>query len=143
MVVLAELPRTRETVLLRLLGPPRLLREALEDLATLPDDTWEKSVVAPLLLHFRIEIDAQATSEEDDMSADIRAAVRATVEKFRDEGRQEGERNMLLRQLRARFGELPAAATARIHAADVAELEQWGERVLGAQTLAEVLDGAS
>ena len=61
----------------------------------------------------------------------------------RDEGRKEGERTLLLRQLRARFGELPAAAIARIDAAEVAELERWGERVLAAQTLAEVLDEPS
>src|SRR5262249_26107353 len=53
-VVLAELPRTRDTLLLRLLGAGRLLREALADLAALPADAWERSVMKPLLLHFRI-----------------------------------------------------------------------------------------
>ena len=139
LIVLAELPRTRETVLLRLLGPARLLREALEDLATLPDDTWEKSVAMPLLVHFRIEIGTRATSEEDDVSA----AIQAWFQDYQEKLRNEGERNLLLRQLRARFGELPADVAARIHAADVAELERWGERVLGAQTLVEVLDGPS
>lgn len=147
LIVLAELPRTRETVLLRLLGPARLLREALEDLATLPDDTWERSVAMPLLVHFRIEIGERAASKEDDVSAEIQAWFQDYQEKLRNEGRnegrQEGERNLLLRQLRARFGELPAAVAARIHAAEVAELERWGERVLGAQTLVEVLDGPS
>ena len=48
---------------------------------------------------------------------------------------------MLLRLLHSRFGELPAAAVARIEAADIADLERWGERILGARTLADVLDG--
>ena len=61
----------------------------------------------------------------------------------RHDGRKEGELNLLLRLLRARFGELPAAAVTRIEAADIAELEQWGERVLSARTLAEVLDEPS
>jgi flagellar biosynthesis/type III secretory pathway protein FliH len=60
-----------------------------------------------------------------------------------DEGQKKGERTLLLRLLRARFGELPAAAVARIQAAEVAELERWGERVLSAQMLAEVLDELS
>ena len=51
----------------------------------------------------------------------------------------QGERALLLRQMRARFGELPAAAVARVEGADVAQVEQWGERVLTAATLAEVL----
>jgi hypothetical protein len=59
----------------------------------------------------------------------------------RNEGRKEGERSLLLRQLRSRFGELTAADVARIEAADIAEIERWGERVLRARTVAEVLDG--
>jgi hypothetical protein len=61
----------------------------------------------------------------------------------RDEGRKEGERALLLRLLRTRFGELPAAAVARIERAEIASLEGWGERVLSAKTLAEVLDEPS
>ena len=154
-VVLAELPRTRATLLLRLLGAGRLLREALADLAALPDDAWEKSIATPLLVHFRLGNDEPATNEEDDVSAEIRAWFEDYQQKLRaeerkegrkegrDEGRTEGERILLLRQLRARFGELPAAAVARVEAADVALLERWGERVLGAKTLAEVLDEPS
>jgi hypothetical protein len=146
-VVLAEVPRTRETLLLRLLGSGRVLREALADLAGLPEDAWEKSVATPILLHFRIGIDqAPATSPEDDVSAEIRAwyeQYQQNQQKLRNEARREGihegERKLLLRQLRARFGELPATAVARIEAASEAELGQWAERLLGAQTLAEVL----
>jgi hypothetical protein len=61
----------------------------------------------------------------------------------RDEGRKEGERSLLLRLLRTRFGELPSAAVARVESAEIAELERWGERVLSAKNLADVLDGAS
>jgi hypothetical protein len=61
-------------------------------------------------------------------------------EQGREQGRAEGERALLLRLLRARFGDLPPAALARVEGADIALLEQWGERVLTARTLAEVLD---
>jgi hypothetical protein len=117
----------------------------------MPEDAWERSVATPLLVHFQLGLDEQATSEEDDVSAEIRAWFEDYQQKLRNEGRdeglkegrdeglKEGGRNLLLRQLRARFGELPAAVVARIDAADVAELERWGERVLGARTLDEVL----
>jgi hypothetical protein len=58
-------------------------------------------------------------------------------------GRNEGARSVLLRLLRDRFGELPETAVARIGAAGAEEIERWGERVLRAQTLAEVLDEPS
>ena len=77
------------------------------------------------------------------MSAEIRAWFQNYQAQLRNEerdaGRKEGERHLLLRLLRVRFGELPAAAVARIEAAETAELERWGERLLGAQTLADVL----
>jgi hypothetical protein len=44
-----------------------------------------------------------------------------------------------LRQLRARFGEVPASALARVENADIALLEQWAERMLSAKTLDEAL----
>lgn len=59
------------------------------------------------------------------------------------EGEREGERNaerrVLLKQLRLRFGALPAAAVARIEAAEVPELELWMERVVTAARLEDVL----
>jgi predicted transposase YdaD len=55
-----------------------------------------------------------------------------------EKGRREGERALLLRQLRRRFGELPAAVLARIEEADEAALERWGEALLDAHTLDEL-----
>lgn len=170
-VVLGELLRTRETLLLRLLGSGRVLREALEDLSALPDDAWEKSITTPLLVHFRLASEEPSTSEEDDVSAEIRAWFKEYEQNLRSEARKEGlqeglskglmeglmeglskglskglkegERTLLLRLLRARFGELPETALARIEAAGPSELEQWGERVLNAQTLDDVLGNPS
>jgi hypothetical protein len=56
-----------------------------------------------------------------------------------DEGRLEGQRSMLLKMLRSRFGPLPEAAATRLQSADAPQLEAWAERVLTAATLAEVL----
>lgn len=58
----------------------------------------------------------------------------------RAEGRVEGRAQMLLDQLAARFGRVPAAVKARITAADEATLTRWSLRVLTAPTLSAVLD---
>ena len=55
----------------------------------------------------------------------------------------QGERAVLLRQLRSRFGELPAAAVAKVEGAETGQLERWADRVLVGTTLAEVLDEPS
>ncbi|EYF03009.1 DUF4351 domain-containing protein [Chondromyces apiculatus] len=150
-VILAELPRTRDTLLLRLLGEGQLLHGALADLAALPEDAWENGVATPLLVHFRLSLVEAAANEEDEMSAEIRAWFQDYQQKLRDESRsegqqegcREGERLMLLKLLQSRFGDLPAAVVTRIEAAEMPELERWAERLPHAQTLAEVLDELS
>ena len=140
-VVLSELPRTRATLLLRLLGNGRIFHDALADLARLPADAWEQSIVTPLLVHFQLI--EHATTEEDPVSAEIRAWFEEYQNKLRSEARSEGERSSLLRLLRVRFGELPAAAVARVEMATMADIERWGERMFTAKTLDEVLGDPS
>ncbi len=158
-VVLAELPSTRDTLLLRLLGSGRLLRGALAHLAALSADAWERRVATPLLLHFRIASGAPAANEEDDVSEDIRAwyedyqrkeeTLRALARdegrcEGRDEGRREGEARALLAALRARGILVSDAARERILAEKDAErLERWVERAVAASSLADVLDEPS
>lgn len=53
--------------------------------------------------------------------------------------RAEGEAQLLLKQLGVRFGPVTETTRARVQSATVAQLEIWGERILSAQTLADVL----
>ena len=59
------------------------------------------------------------------------------------DGRAAGERMgrcaLLLRQLTRRFGDVPLAAWARVHAAEIEELDAIGDRLLTAETLDEAL----
>ncbi|MBZ0120170.1 MAG: DUF4351 domain-containing protein [Sandaracinaceae bacterium] len=45
---------------------------------------------------------------------------------------------LVLKQLRVRFGELPEATIARVRVASVEELDRWAERVLTASSLEQV-----
>lgn len=62
------------------------------------------------------------------------------LERGRQEGRQESARNILTRQLRRRFGALPAHILKRLDAADTDQLERWADRVLDAGSLEDVFD---
>ncbi|TVR67388.1 MAG: DUF4351 domain-containing protein [Candidatus Competibacteraceae bacterium] len=61
------------------------------------------------------------------------------TQQWKQEGRQEGEAALLRRLLVRRFGALPAWAEACLAQASLEQLEAWGDRVLDAATLAEVL----
>ncbi len=54
-------------------------------------------------------------------------------------GRQEGEAALLRRLLVRRFGALPAWAEECLAQASLEQLETWGDRMLDAATLAEML----
>ena len=61
-------------------------------------------------------------------------------QQIREEGRQQGFQEMLLRLLRQRFGrEVDARVEQRVATASVEQIETWTARVLSAATLAELL----
>jgi predicted transposase YdaD len=63
-------------------------------------------------------------------------------EKGREEGREEGQvegiRRMLLKQLTAKFGELPSETKSRVEAMSSADLDSLLDRILTAATLEEL-----
>ena len=60
-VVVSQLPRTRDTLLLRLMGAGRTLRDAITDLGALPVDAPERILALPHLVRLRI---APATEDQ-------------------------------------------------------------------------------
>jgi hypothetical protein len=66
-VVLRELPRGRETLILRLMGAAAVLNEALVELERLPADAWERAVaILPLVeARFRIPQDGADDAERE------------------------------------------------------------------------------
>jgi len=60
------------------------------------------------------------------------------MEKGREAGLIEGKRETLLRQLAAKFGDLPTAITAKIESMSVAELDGVLDRILTATALEEL-----
>ena len=59
----------------------------------------------------------------------------------REEGRNEGQVGVLLKQIRFRFGEVSQEAQARVQQANGAQIEQLTENILSASSLDELLSG--
>ena len=62
------------------------------------------------------------------------------AETWLEQGRLEGERQMLIRLLEMRFGPLPEHYRTRIDAADEALLTRWSARLWIAQKLQDILE---
>ena len=58
---------------------------------------------------------------------------------LRQEGEAKGEAKIILRLLRAKFGEVPSEAEERLHSASVEQLDTWAERLLTAESVEEAL----
>lgn len=65
--------------------------------------------------------------------------IQEGMERGIQQGELAGERKLLVKQLRERFGSLDAETERRVAAATIGQLESWGTRVLFGTTLAEVL----
>ena len=55
-----------------------------------------------------------------------------------EKGIEQGEAEMLLRQLERKFGEIPPECRQRIDDADSQQLLLWAERILSAETMDQV-----
>jgi hypothetical protein len=79
------------------------------------------------------------TEEETLMSTIAEQWIQEGKDQGRAEGVVRGQAQLLLRQLELRFGPVPEAYRARIDQADADTLLAWGERVVTAHSLADVL----
>jgi len=159
LVVVSELPVTRDTLLMRLLGAGSVLKHAITELQALPAEAPERRLALPVLLRLRLTVPidpAQQTSEDQEflmntqdivetwrreaIQEGVEQGVKQGLEQGVKQGLEQGERKVLLRQLRRRFGaEVDGEIERRVAAAPAEQIEIWAERVLSAVTLAEIL----
>ena len=131
MVVVRQLPETRETLLLRLLGGKAVRRRALGQLRALPADAWEHRLAESILVAFRAQIDQDPTEASEEMQAylrEIETVYNEVRERFQDEGRAGGLRDALLRLYSLRLGPVPTELRAALEAErDSERLDGWLE----------------
>jgi len=155
LVVVSELPVTRDTLLVRLLGAGSVLKQAIAELQALRAEAPERRLALPVLLRLRVTVPtdpAQQTSDDQEFLMNtqdivetwrreaIQEGVQQGLEQGVRQGLEQGERKLLLRLLRRRFGaEVDGEIERRVAAAPAEQIEVWAERVLSAATLTELL----
>jgi hypothetical protein len=149
-VVVRELPRSRDTLMLRLMGRDEVLSAAIDDVRALPSDSWELPIVRRALLHVRTEIArmtrTEETSEEDAMrNQQINDEADRLFAEAEARGEARGAMTAAIQALRAvlsaRGFALDSRTSERIErCSDRAELQRWIERAVRAPTLASVFD---
>jgi TfoX/Sxy family transcriptional regulator of competence genes len=105
LVSVAGLPVNRDTLALRLFGRGRVLRCAGQELLALPEDAWERRLIA-LLLRWRTqipELPALRSTDEEDFVNNAQQILDEWERKAIQKGREEGL-GPLLRQFERRLG---------------------------------------
>ncbi|MFT3774457.1 MAG: hypothetical protein QM820_54550 [Minicystis sp.] len=145
-VVAGELPRERETILVRLMAGGAALSAAVADLAGLPADAYERVVASAEVVELRQMLGQKSrkTKKEEAFIVNTRDAFEQLKEEGRREGRDEGlaqaNARAVLTVLRVRGIPVPDATRERILAErDPARLARWLERAILAASVAEVL----
>jgi hypothetical protein len=126
-VVLRELPRGRETLILRLMGAGAVLDEALAELDGLPAEAWERAVAITPLIEARFRIPQDGADEAE---REFLMSTQDLYEDWRKKTEQAGvERKAkqdLLEIYETRFGTVPTDLQAAIQSThDEPTLHTW------------------
>jgi post-segregation antitoxin (ccd killing protein) len=144
LVVVSELPVARDTLLVRLLGADRVLKQAIAELKALPADAPERTLVLPILLRLRLDVPtdpAKQTADDQEFLMTTQDIVETWRRKAIEEGEVKARADDVLTVLRVRGIGVSEAARKRILAEkDLQRLERWHENAIIAASLGEVLD---
>ncbi len=119
-VVIHQLPKTSETLWLRLLGRGTVQKQAIDELEALPQDNPFRAVALEMLYNLRqnLQVNQSNDAEErelimrlaplyqQDREQAIREGEQRGIQLGEQRGIQQGQRQLIENFLRVRFGEL-------------------------------------
>jgi hypothetical protein len=94
LVVLPELPRVRDTILLRLLGHRAVRRQAMQDLKALPEDAYERAVAQPWLVRLKFDLEAADPTMLSPEDKEIAMDVHEWFEQYERDLKAQHERDL-------------------------------------------------
>jgi hypothetical protein len=114
---------------------------AVDEMLRAPDGHAALEVLLRYLLatHSRFNVKKIANLLEKAAGPKAREVIVTELDEIERRGERRGQARMLLKQLKIRFGPVPADVSAQVMAANDATLSRWAARVLTAPTLETVL----
>ena len=135
-VAIHQLPKTIETLWLRLLGKGRVQEQAIEELQQLPPSNPFQQATLKLVYNLRENLRANQNLEEEDRELIVR--LQPLYEQDRERAIQEGEQRLVLRLLNRRIGEIDASLIERVQGLSIEQLEALGEALLDFSEVADL-----
>ncbi|PPJ62201.1 DUF4351 domain-containing protein [Cuspidothrix issatschenkoi] len=135
-IIIHQLPRTQETLWLRLLGRGTVQKQAIDELTALPSNQPYVKITLELLYNLQQNLRFNQSSETEDRELIMRLAplYQQDRELARQEGEQrglqKGEQQLIIRQLNRRVGEIESSLIQKVQELSVEQLEVLGEALL-------------
>jgi Domain of unknown function (DUF4351) len=147
-IVLHQLPKTPETLWLRILGKGRVQEQAIQEVAALPAQHPQRDNVLDLLGNLKVILEAKANIEPEEQElimqlsplylekiqaaelvGELRGEQRGEV-KGKNQGRVEEARALVIRQLTRKLGNVSSPLLEKILALPLERVELLGEDLL-------------
>ncbi|MBF0604068.1 MAG: DUF4351 domain-containing protein [Nitrospirae bacterium] len=129
-------------ILCRIDNQNEVIQEILYRISELPIKARADALTKLFILSRLRGLEMVVKTEAEEMSLTFNLmendVFRPIIMKAQMESRQEGEANILTRQLQRRFGTVPDWASEKIAKADLPSLEEWSLRFVDAQSLDDV-----
>jgi Domain of unknown function (DUF4351) len=140
MIVIHQLPKTAETLWLRILGKGRVQEQAIAEVAALPVEHPQRDNVLELLGNLKVILEARVIiePEEQDLIMQLSPLYLEKIQAAELVGEERGEARMLLRLVNRRFGDIPTEVDDRVRQLNVAQLENLGEALLDFTSLVDL-----
>lgn len=141
-VTINQLPRTEETLFLRLLGKGQTQKQAVDEVIAIDAREPKRAAILKLLSNWKIslEITGQATADEELMMV-LSQAYLEWEQQTEQRGEQRGlqrERSLILRQLTRRVGQVSPTLTSKVECLSLEHLELLGEALLDFSSAADL-----
>ncbi|PNW57447.1 UNVERIFIED_CONTAM: hypothetical protein BEN50_07215 [Euhalothece sp. KZN 001] len=142
-IVVHQLPKTPETLWLRLLGKGRVQQQAVEEVIALPEGDTRRTEALRLLSVWKIIVEANPELPEgEEVTMPLPQAFieweQQVEERGKKEGKKEGIQSLVWRLISRRFGDVPSSIQTQIEELDIEETEALAEALLDFTSIADL-----
>ncbi|MEB3150849.1 MAG: DUF4351 domain-containing protein [Sphaerospermopsis sp.] len=139
-VAIHQLPPTPETLWLRLLGRGSVQSQAIIELQGLPLNHPYQKATLELVYNLRenLRVNQQLEADDQELIMRLEPLYQRDREQAKEEGRQEGEQDLILRLLNRRLGEIDMLLIEQIKGLSIEKLENLGEALLDFSSVADL-----
>jgi hypothetical protein len=132
LIVVHQLPKTPETLWLRLLGKDKVQSQAIAEVAALPLHHPGRQDALSWLGNLKVILEARENKkpEEEDLIMQLSPLFIETIQAAEQQAKIEEVQALILRLLKRRVGEVPIELKTQVKALPLERLEELGEALL-------------